>query len=84
MLLTNTTDHNIIFNMDSGGSVKGHQSRTPIQANSSAVMSPIQVFMLVLNGYFQAAVDSGEIELDYDFNDFITYFFTWALIRGFL
>ena len=84
MLLTNTTDHNIIFNMDSGGSIKGHQSRTPIQANSSAVMSPTQVFMLVLNGYFQAAVNSGEITLEYDWNDFLTYYITWLLIGGFL
>ena len=70
--------------MDSCGSIKGHQSRTPIQANSSAVMSSTQVFMLVLNGYFQAAVNSGEIELAYGFNDFIAYFLTWLLIRGFL
>ena len=84
MLLTNTTDHDIIFNMDSGGSIKGHQCRTPIQANASGVLSAEQVFMLVLNGNFQAAVNSGEIELAYGWADFTTYFLTWLLILGFL
>ena len=85
MLLENTKDHDFIFNMDSGGSVKGQQFRTPIRANSTASISIIQMFMLMLNGNFQGAINDGSITAVYDsWHDFWTCVLIDGLLDGWL
>ena len=83
MELTNTTDHDIIYNSDSGGSIKGHQFRTPIRANEHADISIIQMFMLMLNSNVQNDIADGTITAVYaDWRDFWMCILTLALLNG--
>ena len=75
MTLNNTTDHDIVFNIDSGiyVDIKGQQYRTTIQANSSAVIDNAMMFLLILNYNFQLFYLSGDVTVTYSAAD-TTYF----------
>jgi hypothetical protein len=84
MIITNNTNQDLIFNVDSGGSIKGQQFRTAIRAQEHAEIMASQLFMLILNGYFQEAITNGNITVEYDAESYFAYIFITALILGWL
>ena len=85
MDLTNTTAHDLIFNVDSGTSLKGQQYRTPIQALDTATISFQQILMLVMITNFQDAIADGDITVDsYSWGDVLACLMVLWLINGIL